>query len=181
MKLFFVISVIFTVFAASKAEDSSSFILGGRNASIEDFPHMVGILTDGRFTCGGAVINSRSILTVHKNLFLIPSLINLKLLFIQAAHCYIADRVSSVSVFVGTSRQNGEGGRHYRILRFILHPEYKYVPEPFDLRADIAVIKTILPIRFNALTQPIPLGSRNVPSQARTVLSGWGFKAIVSF
>lgn len=85
-----------------------------------------------------------------------------------------------MSVFVGSSYPTGAGGRAYRILRFILHPDYFYEPEPFFVQADIAVIKTILPIRFNALTQPIPLATRDVPIRARTVLAGWGFTAIVS-
>lgn len=85
-----------------------------------------------------------------------------------------------MSIFVGSSRQNGEGGRTYRALRFILHPDYKYDPEPFFIQADIAVIKTILPIRFNALVQPIPLGTDDVRFGSRVVLAGWGFMATVS-
>lgn len=45
--------------------DSGSFIVGGRDASIEDFPYKAGILNLGRSLCGGSIINSRSVLTVH--------------------------------------------------------------------------------------------------------------------
>lgn len=65
MKSIFLVCVVLIAIQFSNAEDSSNFILGGSNATIEEFPYMIGILTSGRFTCGGAIINSRSVLTVR--------------------------------------------------------------------------------------------------------------------
>lgn len=65
-----VIFMFLIICSFSKAEQSSSFILGGENATISEFPYMAGIMFDGpwgkNFECGGAIINSKSILTVRK-------------------------------------------------------------------------------------------------------------------
>lgn len=65
MKSLLVVFAFLLIVPFSKAENSSNFILGGSNATIEEFPHMVGIMNSGRFSCGGAIINSRSVLTVR--------------------------------------------------------------------------------------------------------------------
>lgn len=69
MKLFVSCCAFILSFALSKAEDISSFIRGGENATIDEFPYMAGIVDKGAFetsiTCGGAIINARSILTVR--------------------------------------------------------------------------------------------------------------------
>jgi secreted trypsin-like serine protease len=52
----------FLAFVAS--EENSNFIVGGRNATIEEYPYMAGILNFGLSSCGGSIITPRSILTV---------------------------------------------------------------------------------------------------------------------
>lgn len=53
----------------AKAEDFSSFVVGGENATIDEFPYMAGIIdtsVDLKLAdCGGAIINTRSVLTVR--------------------------------------------------------------------------------------------------------------------
>jgi secreted trypsin-like serine protease len=48
------------------AEETNSFIVRGENATIQQYPFMAGIFNFGIPTCGGAIINSRSVLTVIK-------------------------------------------------------------------------------------------------------------------
>jgi hypothetical protein len=86
-----------------------------------------------------------------------------------------------VSVFVGSSRRRGQGGITHRALRISIHPDYKYVPEPFFIEADIAVIRTLTSIRFGNLVQPIPLGNSFVSAGSRVVLTGWGLLGDVRY
>lgn len=46
------------------AEENSNFIVGGSDATIEEYPYMAGILNFGWSSCGGTIITPRSILTV---------------------------------------------------------------------------------------------------------------------
>lgn len=39
-------------------------LIGGRQTSISNYPYLAGIFTRNFFTCGGAIINFRSVLTV---------------------------------------------------------------------------------------------------------------------
>lgn len=48
------------------AEDNSAFIVRGEDATIEQYPYMAIIFNQGRFTCTGAIISPRSVLTVRK-------------------------------------------------------------------------------------------------------------------
>lgn len=94
--------------------------------------------------------------------------------FQQAAHCILSSVPGSVSVFVGSSRRRAEGGRTYRALRVFLHPDYIYIPEPFEIYNDVAVIRTISRIEFGLTVQPIPLGAEPVPTASQVVATGWG-------
>lgn len=78
-------------------------------------------------------------------------------------------------MFVGSSERRGEGGRIHRALRLIIHPDYKYEPEPpIILQADIAIIRLASRIQLGDWVQPIPLGREFVPSGAEVLLTGWG-------
>jgi secreted trypsin-like serine protease len=63
MKL--IIVALFGVFSNfALADEGSKFIVGGSDATIEEYPYMAGILNFGWSSCGGTIINQRSILTV---------------------------------------------------------------------------------------------------------------------
>lgn len=130
-----------------------SAIVGGSDATVEEYPYMAGVFNLGLPTCGGAIINTRSVLT--------------------AAHCILIRNAATVSVSVGSSRRRGQGGTTYRAVRVAIHPEFVYIR--FDaIRADVAVIRTLTRIRFGALVQPIPLGPNAVTTAAQVVLTAWG-------
>lgn len=61
---FLVILCAFVAFAAS-ADEGSNYIVGGEDASIEEYPYMAGVVNLGFSSCGGSIITSRSVLTVR--------------------------------------------------------------------------------------------------------------------
>lgn len=78
-------------------------------------------------------------------------------------------------IIVGSSRRLGQRGTLYRSLQIFVHPEYFYEWDPkFLLKTDIAVIRTLLPIRFNDVVQPIPFGVERVPDNSQITVLGWG-------
>jgi secreted trypsin-like serine protease len=69
------LKIILFIFAANcllsfglKNNEISSFIIGGENATVEEYPFMAGVHYRGDHICGGAIITSRSVLTVHTQL-----------------------------------------------------------------------------------------------------------------
>lgn len=150
--LFAVAAFVLTI-ASSKA-DSSSFIIGGSDAAIEDYPYMAGVMNFGFTSCGGSIISARNVLT--------------------AAHCILFNNPAAISVFVGSSWRGGQGGRSHGSLRIFIHPDYVLSGNPFKIQNDVAIIRTLSPIRFGRSVQPIQLGTGFIPPGARVVLTGWG-------
>lgn len=56
--------VLFTFFGIVSSKNASSYIVGGNDASVENYPYTARILNFGIPSCGGAVISARSVLTV---------------------------------------------------------------------------------------------------------------------
>lgn len=170
--IFLALSLLTLLIAfASSNEESSKFIVGGEDATIREHPYMAGIFNFGWPLCGGSIINARSVLTVRLNKS--PNdWSNFLSLFIKAAHCIITPL--AVSVSVGSSRRRGELGTTYRALRVFIHPDYLFVPEPFVMQNDLAVVRTFGEIRFRQLVQPIPLGTEFVSTGSQVLLTGWG-------
>ncbi|XP_013141592.1 PREDICTED: trypsin-like isoform X2 [Papilio polytes] len=127
-----------------------SKIVGGRDATCEEFPHQVNFIVNNSFFCGGFIIHERFILT--------------------AAHC--AQDVDPSTVVLRTGSSYRKNGTIVPIEEVIPHPEYNDPP----LDKDIAVFKTATPIEFNACTQPIKLPMRGFSPLARSemAVSGWG-------
>jgi hypothetical protein len=59
-QLILIFCVFGTVFSQANRQ-----LINGLDAPINAFPYMAGILTNSVFTCGGAIINFRSVLTVR--------------------------------------------------------------------------------------------------------------------
>lgn len=93
-----------------------------------------------------------------------------------AAHCIAINSAPTVSVSVGSSKRRGQDSNRitHRALRILIHPDYDYTPEPFQIQNDIAIIRTITQIRFSASVQPIAIGNTFVPSGSQVLLTGWG-------
>jgi Trypsin len=91
----------------------------------------------------------------------------------KAAHCLIGNLAIplSVSVVVGSSYRNGEGGQRYLAGRIIHHPDYIPGPNVYD----IAIVRTISRITFNSLVRPIQLAENFIGVGATGTFVGWGF------
>ncbi|CAO1422979.1 unnamed protein product [Diamesa serratosioi] len=144
-----VLVIVLAVLAVVSAE-KTAFIVGGQDATVEDHPYMAAVLNLGLPGCGGAIISTRSVLT--------------------AAHCILINSPLLVSVSVGSSRRNGDGGTRYRVVRILIHPEYNLT----TITNDVAVLRTLFSITFGPLVQPIALGSAFVPPFQMATVTGWG-------
>lgn len=66
MKFHAVVSILFVcAFYASADQDASPFVVNGEDARIEDFPYMAKVWNLRYPLCGGAILTSRSVLTVR--------------------------------------------------------------------------------------------------------------------
>lgn len=69
MKFIAVTSILFlslAIFSSAEKEEEeiSQHVVNGEDANIEDHPYMANVFTLGLPTCGGAILTSRSVLTV---------------------------------------------------------------------------------------------------------------------
>lgn len=62
------------------------------------------------------------------------------------------------------------GGTRYRIRDFIIHENYDDIIHAND----IGLLRTKVPIEFNARVQPIPMSAKEVPDGSNLVVTGWG-------
>lgn len=63
MKFVLLLAGVFVVQAFG--ESPSNAIIGGSDATIDEYPYMAGIIHMGMFNCGGSIISARSVLTVR--------------------------------------------------------------------------------------------------------------------
>lgn len=131
-------------------------MIGGRESDIGAFPWIAGIVDHYGFNfCGGALINSRYILT--------------------AAHCVHNKRAEDLVVIVGqTDLDIGYLMKRgvYRVTRIIPHP--RFIPSNWS--HDIALLR-ILPLHPSPTThspEPICLPARSERSFADLLVAGWG-------
>lgn len=134
-------------------------IVGGENASIEDFPWQV-FFRFGDYMCGGSIISDRWILT--------------------AAHC-TQDKegkqvdVSEMYILVGaTNRTNGTGKKYY-IKDYIIHENYNNQ----TLKNDIAVLELTEAIDYPNAEAIGLISNSNVEDGATrsgvmSTVTGWG-------
>ncbi|CAG9791752.1 unnamed protein product [Diatraea saccharalis] len=130
--------------------NSSDRIVGGQEASIEEYPHQVSFIVNNSYFCGGFIVSERYIIT--------------------AAHCAQNVDPSTVVLRAGSSwRRNGT---IIPIEKVIPHPEYNN--PAFD--KDVAVMKTVEPMTFGETMQPISLPPLNRQMKGGTdiLVSGWG-------
>lgn len=134
-------------------EDDSNRIVGGRNATIEEFPWQVSIIniTNGRHFCGGFILDRFTIGT--------------------AAHCF--QHTYPVRVRAGSTFRSTDG--YVRdVRRVIVHPYYSTVTQD----SDIALLKLRYPLFYNSRVQPVALPEFNYDVAVNTALliSGWGLE-----
>ncbi|KAG7204747.1 hypothetical protein KM043_005160 [Ampulex compressa] len=142
---------------------SESRIIGGENATIEEYPFAVSLQNNGTFFghevehfCGGSIIGEKWIIT--------------------SAQCALRIRGRDVRVRAGT-RYYYKDGTIYDIEAVIVHPL-------FDLQSydyDFGLVKLTESIKFDDTKRPIELPYQNlVLEDGSTVrVLGWGAKKVL--
>lgn len=124
-----------------------SVVFGGFRATEGQFPYQVSIQNKISHLCGGAILNSRWIITAH--------------------HCTEAISIRD-KVVVGTTIS--ERGTSYTVVKVIGHPLVKSGDRIND---DVGLIKVERDIVFNDKVKPIEIGQHYVRSGVQAVISGW--------
>lgn len=131
-------------------------IVNGHDAQDGQFPYLVSIhmrveKERYRHNCGGAVLNSRWILT--------------------AAHCTTRVNLDEIYIFAGSFDLHHNGYK-YNIGRVVNHPDYNSTGSIGD--HDISLLYTTEAMRFNRFVQPIALPTTDVGVDVPVTVAGWG-------
>jgi len=127
-------------------------IVGGEDASLGEFPHMLQLQNQGSHYCGASIINENYALT--------------------AAHC-VQDSLSNYKLVAGQLKLSADESSEQitEIEKIVIHP--KYGSSDYDF--DVAVLKVKTPFTFNDNVQPIELyQTADVPTGGKAQTSGWG-------
>ncbi|XP_061684389.1 transmembrane protease serine 4a isoform X2 [Syngnathoides biaculeatus] len=133
--------------------DTQNRIVGGTDATIEDWPWQVSLQQGGQHTCGGSLVSPRWVVT--------------------AAHCFTASKkeLSRWKVVSGRTYMSTLGGSS--VDRIILNGNY----DPARNDYDIALMRLTSPITVGASQMPVclPPKSYNLAPSASMVVTGWGY------
>ncbi|XP_058059826.1 serine protease snake-like [Anopheles bellator] len=146
----------------SKCDMVVKLIVGGNVTKPGEFPHMAAIgwrRPDGgySFDCGGSLISEYYVLT--------------------AAHCYLEDDEGTLPSIVRLGDQNllrpddGAEPVDYEILRFILHPEFKWRQGKYN---DIALVQLRNRVTFTDFIRPACLYDSNQLPINTAIATGFG-------
>ncbi|XP_055715690.1 trypsin delta-like [Phlebotomus papatasi] len=129
---------------------SDSFIVGGEDAAVGQFPWIGALQYDGygQF-CGGSVISDHWLIT--------------------AAHCPEGLSAIYMTVRIG-SRYHDTGGQVHRMIRYIMHPQY-YIESMYDFDVAVAEIEGVM---GGPNIRPIPLTDVEPLPPQRVFVAGWG-------
>ncbi|KAL5277982.1 hypothetical protein ACFFRR_002927 [Megaselia abdita] len=143
--------LLFTVCNASQSP--SARIVNGYDAQAESTPFMVSIMRYGYHSCGGSLINHRTVLT--------------------AAHCLIQTTENMLKVRLG-SKHISQGGQVYKVEKLEIHPKFN----TFTLNYDIAYLRLNQSVTITENVKPITLsGKRDTLKHGEiATIYGWGIQ-----
>lgn len=135
-------------------------VYGGVQAEPNQFPHHVGILINGHYTCGGSIIASNAILT--------------------AAHCISGRENLPTEIIAGTTdhtepkikREVSQKIRHENYTtKYIVYEKMKFL---VDTENDIALLILDEPLEFNEIVKKIELEAEDLELGSEVIIIGWG-------
>ncbi|XP_018324133.1 trypsin-7-like [Agrilus planipennis] len=131
-------------------------IVGGSNASINDYPFAVQIYTGYRF-CGGSILSNAWVLT--------------------AGHCLLDANVINVTILAGAQRQ-GLDGVLVEAEELYIHPQYSEPPNDTEAGPDydIGLIKLLQNLTFSDTIRSVQLidDNQQVAAGTNATVLGWG-------
>jgi len=151
--VFFLIMVgfFFSLSNLSHAEVSEHIrVVGGEDASLNEFPSIVSVQVRSNHMCGGSLIAQNWVLT--------------------AAHCVSDPGVTPDRVFMGSNDLNDRrNGEVFRITQIIIHPGYG---EDSPVSHDFALLKLHQNARFPIVE--LSDGNRDELEFNQLTVAGWG-------
>ncbi|KAL2825253.1 trypsin-like cysteine/serine peptidase domain-containing protein [Aspergillus pseudoustus] len=140
-----------SLLSALPAAFAEEAIVGGDEASIEDYPYQIQLLSDGSLICGGSIISNQYVVT--------------------AGHCTEGASASSLSIRAGSSSSSG-GGTVVPVSSIAHHPDY----DAATTDNDISILTLSKDLTFGSGIQAVKLPTSSALPAAGTIATatGWG-------
>ncbi|XP_055844783.1 serine protease SP24D-like [Episyrphus balteatus] len=147
-----VVAVLLTIALAGDSLADKQRIVGGQNAVAGQFPHQISLRRNKQHTCGGSIISNKYVLT--------------------AAHCVVQSGITpypanQFSIYAG-SINRVSGGVEVAVAKIKVHEKYG------NFLNDLAVLTLANKLTFNKNIAPIALQNKEIPHDAKVLISGWG-------
>lgn len=168
VKIYFLFSILI-LFSKSRAKTLrkeggskfEGFIVGGRFANIQDFPHSaylsIQCLKESfeEFACGGSIIN--------------------QVMLLSAAHCF-ADCRPGTKTTVSVGNANKKRRQFFQVITFTIHPRY----DGLLMKNDIALAMLAKPLKFSKTVKRVMLSSIGIYDEP-AMQAGWGVTDVIIF
>ncbi|XP_052069994.1 trypsin-1-like [Mytilus californianus] len=158
---YLVCCLIFGVVAASSNYGGPMSIVGGTNASPNQYPYQISMKSaSSDHFCGGSLVRTGSG----------------EIVVVTAAHCLSGESASDVQVVVGRHTIDGSTGnqytKEYKVKKIILHPEY----DDDTFNNDGAIMYLDGTVETNPGVQPIELTDKPTVNffNQECIITGWG-------